>query len=158
MTDITTVTKKYFVYALCYPNGAPFYIGKGTGNRVNFHLKEAASGSLSDKSVIIRSITEAGDQVKIRVFFESDDEMEVLRYEKKYIFEFEYLYPLCNRVHAKKKDKQKCTATRWSFPELLHRKIAVYQVSHGIPTMEEAANILLDKATEHINLEDYIIL
>ena len=64
----------YYVYEQAYPDdfldqelaGTVFYVGKGTGNRIDFH-EEAASGKHYDanqqKCAIIREIQAQGKQV-----------------------------------------------------------------------------------------------
>ena len=55
-----------YVYTLAYPEsmgGQVFYIGKGSGYRINQHENEARLGKQSKKCEIIRSILNAGERV-----------------------------------------------------------------------------------------------
>ena len=52
---------KYYVYELSDSmDGKVFYVGKGTGNRIGDHEKEAKRGVSSKKCNKIRSILNAG--------------------------------------------------------------------------------------------------
>lgn len=53
----------FYVYQLSRPNGEPFYIGMGSGDRINFHEKKAQRGDRSHKSNIIRKIIASGESV-----------------------------------------------------------------------------------------------
>lgn len=83
---------KYYVYEQAYPDdfldqalaGTIFYVGKGTGNRIDFH-EEAARGMHFDanqqKCAIIREIQAQGKQVVKRKVYETDVEMDAYPYE-----------------------------------------------------------------------------
>ena len=82
----------YYVYEQAYPDdfldqelaGTVFYVGKGTGNRIDFH-EEAASGKHYDanqqKCAIIREIQAQGKQVVKRKVYETDVEQDAYLYE-----------------------------------------------------------------------------
>ena len=64
---------KYYVYALCKPNGDVFYIGKGKGKRINHHFQEYhLKRSNSRKNHTIRKY---GNSIKreILCYFDSED-------------------------------------------------------------------------------------
>lgn len=67
----------FYVYQLIDPrNGKPFYIGKGTGNRIDDHEREAKNDVTHPKCDAIRSIWLAGYEVKkekIKTFISEDD-------------------------------------------------------------------------------------
>lgn len=70
--------KRFYTYKLAYPKsmgGAIFYVGKGTGNRINHHETEARKGVQSRKCNTIREIWAAGEQVvkEKDAFFEDAD-------------------------------------------------------------------------------------
>jgi hypothetical protein len=61
--------KIYYVYTLARPTGEIFYVGKGKGNRIDWHEVEARNGVKSYKCNIIRKIWREGGQViKTRVY------------------------------------------------------------------------------------------
>jgi hypothetical protein len=66
---------KYYAYVLMRPDGSVFYVGKGTGNRINEHEGEARNGAQSHKCNIIRKVwSEGGQIIKQKVAFFDDEE------------------------------------------------------------------------------------
>jgi hypothetical protein len=47
-------TKKYYVYTLTYSDEKVFYVGKGVGQRIVAHEREAKTGCACDKCKAIR--------------------------------------------------------------------------------------------------------
>lgn len=54
---------RFYVYTLAYPDGTVFYVGKGTGNRINEHELEARRGAKSYKCNVIRQVERDGGKV-----------------------------------------------------------------------------------------------
>lgn len=91
-------TKRYYVYILRKPNGLPFYVGKGTGQRAETHIAEARFSECNcRKCQTIRRITRTGRKVIIDCVFETDSEKEALRKERAIIKELSAEYHLCNK-------------------------------------------------------------
>jgi hypothetical protein len=81
MEDTQAVGGRYYVYALAYPDGRIFYIGKGRGDRISEHEREARKGVQSPKCDIIREIWFHGEEVvKIKLAFFTEAE-GAFRYE-----------------------------------------------------------------------------
>lgn len=55
MTSTSIQHRDFYVYALFRTDGSPFYIGKGRGNRINIHEREAARGT-THKDHIIKAL------------------------------------------------------------------------------------------------------
>lgn len=54
----------HYVYILALADDTPFYVGKGTNNRVFHHEQEARSGHDCAKCAVIRSAWERGEQIR----------------------------------------------------------------------------------------------
>lgn len=90
-------SKRYFVYALAHPNGRIFYIGKGTKQRPQAHLKEARKGHcICPKCRVIHGIWKERLEVVISYIFQTDDEGEAYEAERRAIYEHRRNYQLCN--------------------------------------------------------------
>lgn len=66
--------KYFYLYVLCRPDGRPFYIGKGKGNRVLHHEREALGQGKSHKLNVIRSVAMKGGLVRYRLLGRFQDE------------------------------------------------------------------------------------
>lgn len=77
-----TFRMRYYVYALVDPRDAqPFYIGKGTGDRMYQHDKEARLGLQTPKCIRIRDIWAAGADVERRTIGWFSDNRAAHRFE-----------------------------------------------------------------------------
>jgi len=63
---------KHYVYGLCYPNGTPFYIGKGSGDRFTHHVKHAKNFNRTPynpfKIRVIQKILNDNKEIKYKIF------------------------------------------------------------------------------------------
>lgn len=66
------VDYKWYVYELLTPDGDVFYVGKGSGKRIDAHEKEALKGVCSKKCNKIRSLPYIIKQ-KVALFFNEQD-------------------------------------------------------------------------------------
>lgn len=93
----------YIVYALTFPTGNAFYIGKGTIARPSNHVSEARAGLTTPKCAVIRYIEAQSWAVGCRILFETDDENHAIWAEMKAISSMPY-GTLCNLWGGGNKD------------------------------------------------------
>lgn len=74
-------SSKFIVYELCYPEGEPFYVGKGRPTRPRRHINGARRGEDSHKDRIIRKIERQGNAVAIEIVLETDSNDEAMAEE-----------------------------------------------------------------------------
>jgi hypothetical protein len=80
---------KYYVYELIDPrDDSVFYVGKGTGDRLDQHEKETAKGVSSKKCNKIRSIESAGFKIRKRKVASFFDEHDAYAFEAAKIVEY----------------------------------------------------------------------
>jgi DNA-binding XRE family transcriptional regulator len=83
--NLNAVSKTWYVYTYSYPDGQVFYVGKGTGQRLFSHEREARSGCSCAKCQTVREIWESGNPIKKDIVVETFDEAEALRAESNLI-------------------------------------------------------------------------
>lgn len=96
----TSQQLKYYVYILLDENGKPFYVGKGTGNRVFTHAVEAIQSDISSsKSDMIRAITARNKELGYTIVRHGLDEPTAYAIESSLIDTLTSLnFPLTNKV------------------------------------------------------------
>lgn len=76
----------YYVYELIDPrDGSVFYVGKGKGNRVKAHEREARRGKRSYKCNKIRQILKEHGSIGFNIVKEFKDESKAYAFERKHI-------------------------------------------------------------------------
>lgn len=91
-------TKQYWVYTLGHPNGTIFYVGKGSGNRIQSHFAEARTGTCHClKCLRIRKIWKDRLDVQVGYLFETDNEKEAFAHEAEAILVIGRNHPITNQ-------------------------------------------------------------
>lgn len=130
---------RFYVYVLARSNGSPFYVGKGSGERVFRHEYDARSGHRCHRCNVIRKIWKQGGQVQKYIVFETDDEQEAYAFESETVA----LYGLSTLANARnggmggssgisaesKKRIGDATRERYKNPEYRNRVIASLKAS-----------------------------
>lgn len=113
-----STSKHPYVYALAYPEsmgGQIFYVGMGTGHRINAHEREARKGEThnSYKMGVIRKIWNKGEQVvrKKLAFFDTNEDARL--YEMALIF---FLDGLTNLTAGGDGQRGRSETTRGAIP------------------------------------------
>lgn len=77
----------YYVYTYSYPNGVPFYVGKGSGRRDRVHLCDAKAGRNQSKWAVrvIGKLLASGEQPVITRIIENIDNELACFIEEEYI-------------------------------------------------------------------------
>lgn len=79
---------KYFVYELLDEHGTPFYVGKGSGNRISGHFREGKASYNQAKQDIIQDMLSRGIEVKHTKVGFYDSERDALDAEKALIIKY----------------------------------------------------------------------
>ena len=91
---------QYYVYQLIDPrNSKPFYVGKGKGERMYAHEREAEGKSQHPKCRVIREIKELGYVIEYKILKRFEDEAEAYLYEAQVILDIG-LENLTNLMHG----------------------------------------------------------
>ncbi len=64
LAEIKANPGKFYVYVLSRPCGTPFYVGKGRGERLTFHERQAILGKPGHKYAIIRKVALDGGSIR----------------------------------------------------------------------------------------------
>jgi hypothetical protein len=134
MSSIDIAKKRWYVYTLEKPDGEVFYVGAGTGNRINQHETEARSGILSRKCDVIREVWAQRQQIVKRIIYETDVRKDAKRFEQECI-QFTYAGPYLTNVVGnmyeltrRRKERREETSKR-----TIERSRA-YEREHGLPS------------------------
>ena len=81
------IRSDYYVYTYSYPNGVPFYVGKGSGGRDRVHLCDAKASRNQDKWAVrvIGKLLASGEQPTIVRLIENIDNELACFIEEEYI-------------------------------------------------------------------------
>jgi hypothetical protein len=84
----TPVDGAFYVYLLLRPDSSPLYVGKGLGDRMHQHEKEAKKGHDCYKCRAIREIWDAGGEIGHVIIFTTNSEQAAFRVEAQTIARF----------------------------------------------------------------------
>ena len=81
---------RFYVYTYSYPNGDPFYVGKGTNKRISHHLLDAKAGrKLNSFNVrVIKKLLEEGKEPIIKKIVDNIDEELAFLVEQEFISKY----------------------------------------------------------------------
>ncbi len=135
---------RYYVYVLCYPDGTPFYIGKGKGKRIDHHGQDVEKGVKCNlhKTDVIKQIQRSGQQVMKYKIAEFDCERDAYMYEWAFIHMTTYSESLTNAMGSNGRYR--------NIPELLPEKRVLIEATNGYYNIKEVAS-MLGKSEQLVN-------
>lgn len=96
------MSNDFYVYEFAYSDGTVFYVGKGSGDRIQSHLYDARSKrpNVSRVALTIRAIWQRGEKVIIRKVYNNISDQEATDLETEVIERYGYEH-LVNSPWAK---------------------------------------------------------
>ena len=84
------IENRFYVYTYSYPNGDPFYVGKGTKSRINQHFLDAKAGrKLNSFNVrVIKKLLEEDKEPIIKKIVDNIDEELAFLVEEEFIAKY----------------------------------------------------------------------
>ena len=81
---------RFYVYTYSYPNGTPFYVGKGTNKRIEHHLWDAKAGrKLNSYNVrVVRKLLSEGKEPIVNKIVDNIDEELAFLVEQEFIAKY----------------------------------------------------------------------
>jgi len=81
---------RFYVYTYNYPDGTPFYVGKGTNTRINHHLLDAKAGrKLNSYNIrVIRKLLSEGKEPIVSKIIDNVDEELAFLVEQEFISKY----------------------------------------------------------------------
>lgn len=138
-------TYRHYVYTLAYPDGKVFYVGKGIGNRINAHEKEAireANRSNYKLNTIRKIWSDGGQIIKTKLaFFETHE--EAIQYEIALIFFMDGLTNLtaggdgCYGFVQSEEQRRKTSLAHKSSPLAIQAREELREKQKGRPRSQE---------------------
>lgn len=83
--NLTEDSRMFYVYMLCYPDGVPFYVGKGKGRRVRRHLTRSHNILVNR---IIAKLRRNNQEPVIKIALEAECEFDAFRHEQELIAKY----------------------------------------------------------------------
>lgn len=143
MSQVKIPKHQFYVYTLAYPDGRVFYVGKGSGYRINQHEIVARNGDQSIRSCVIREIWQNGGEVLKAIVYTSPSEEKTLEEERRLILahESEYLVNASLKPGLLSSTGQPTAPISFRLSETARTILAHYAREEGISQSE-----LLDRA------------
>lgn len=146
-----SIKENHYVYGLCYQNGTPFYIGKGSGDRIFHHIRNAKNLERIPynpfKIRVIQKILSNNEDIKYRIFGVYDTTEIAENIEEKLIIYYGRRNsgdgPLTNITIGKDghtKWSKKSRATISEVMRTLHQNDPTLRIKNGIAVKKAIEN------------------
>ncbi len=155
---------EHSIYALCYPNGTPFYIGDSAklDLRIQTHRSEAKSRlNPSDKDLTLRALWANGSDFSVKVLFTIENAATAVHVEELSILGFDGKLTNRHKCPPHKRNRPLVPSRSAGIPldavDYAGRRIWDVQLcnrSRAVKYLEKAIERTLDSVAQSVNSED----